>query len=228
MKLDSFYWIMKSTPWIWNSPLCYALANLVIRLPMMVVCLVEAARMVLLIIILFVSGVRKLHEALDGLLLATEKRKHLPFQSHFFLKSYTNLRLFIILCKFQEVVTLFLMCVGFCMAVACNFVCVRGYSEVPAFLFFSAPVGSGLTCTLIQVLVPRAVYFYDKTTTLLQQWKQTCASRNHYLSVRLRSLPPLKLYVGTGEYKLFYFKQATRITFYDTILSYTINALLTN
>jgi hypothetical protein len=226
LKVDTFYLIMKQTPWIWNNWICF-LPAAAFRIIMMAMLLIEAPRLILLILILLISGIRKALESLDIMMIASERKMHHPFQSFFLIRCYIRLQIHSLLLKFQEVVTFFLMALGLILAMFSGAGTVRGYSVVP-FMFYIVVCPVLFVCTvgIIQMTVPKAVEIHEKSVRLQKQWASCCVARKHYMSKKLQSLQSIKVFAGIGDIKMFYFEKSTRLIFYSTIISNTVNILL--
>lgn len=94
---------------------------------------------------------------------------------------------------------------------------------MPFYLFFA--IGSLAAMVGIGILLPFGIACYETSSKLLAGWGTRGRMR---LEVKMvKGLRPIGVRLGSGEFSFFVLRKSTTSTYYEAVMSCTINALVT-
>lgn len=170
-------------------------------------------------------------------LLTTRIRRTRPIYKtcHFFLETLRCFNELKIVASSAEYyitrVTTFYQIGGFFFAVVDGFGAVRMNHLLPFPLNVTPIVSFALVLAVASVMVPMATEVHETSHAFLLQIKReiyhVCGSRNLGLMRRVvQSNKPYIIYSGTGKYHIYENKRGTKISYFEYIMNYVINAIL--
>jgi hypothetical protein len=110
-----------------------------------------------------------------------------------------------------------------------NFITFRCYNIFPPILYTYFPTVSKSIFLVINLTLPLA---HDKSCNVVYMWpyilyKDLNRSRNvKYKRRVIKSVEPLRLFVGVDEHNFFYIKRSTKINMFTQIITQNVNLLL--
>ncbi|OXA47876.1 hypothetical protein Fcan01_16835 [Folsomia candida] len=115
-----------------------------------------------------------------------------------------------------------------------NFVALKGFGHFPFLVWLVAPAASAGMLVLCDFLLKSAVLFHETCRKVLDKLskKEAQVSRgNGICEWRLfrksvKAQRPLSFGVGIFYHRMYHYKQSTIVTYYYTIMDYTITAIL--
>jgi len=110
---------------------------------------------------------------------------------------------------------------GQILLVTCNYACIKLHSEFPAILFPVFPVLSGLSCVIIQALLPLTCNVHSDSSKFLVKIK-SIVGRDKLLRRVTIAFKPLIVKLGD----ISYCKRSTKTHYYASCADLTINVLL--
>lgn len=129
-----------------------------------------------------------------------------------------------------DTMVLFLMSCSFMTSVISNFCVVKLFHVMTIYVYVFIPFISATYLFLIHTTFPLAIQIYKSSTKILDDLKRSQMHRRYYggryLTKKLRAMRPLTLYAGFNDYRMFRLQNSTKSTFYNSILLYTINSII--
>lgn len=124
---------------------------------------------------------------------------------------------------------LVLMTVGSVAGIVCNFMTIKMHHKIPMPFYLLFPSMAVIIGISTQILLPFAVNVYEVANLLKQGYKKNVHFEGDmkYMKRRVRAIKVLRVYGGLFQFDMFGLKRSTKSTYFDNILSYTINLCLT-
>jgi hypothetical protein len=122
-----------------------------------------------------------------------------------------------------------LMLIGFVVGVALNFVSLKMYHAIPMPFYLYFPSVAILILITTEILLKMAVDININSKKMVRRkWKQVVVNQHDrkYVGRKIRATRVLRLDGWLLGYKIYECTQSTRVSYYEAILIYTINALL--
>lgn len=118
--------------------------------------------------------------------------------------------------------------VAFLAFVTLNFITLKMSHAIPMPLFLIFPSMAVACGIAIHVLLRISIAVYENSRKVLDKWSLILARirDKRYSRRRLRGFKETGIYAGFLHFNFYVCKKSTKSTFYDTILSYTISALM--
>jgi hypothetical protein len=139
--------------------------------------------------------------------------------------------------KMQESGAIFLM--GFCglISVFINFTALKLYEILPIYIYLPFPIVAVIILTAFDFVLPVTAKVNEISTGILVKWsvdvlnvfKEDANTSKRFLLYKRKivsSISPIRVFAGIGGNNFFWFMKSTKITFYDNIVTHTINLLL--
>jgi hypothetical protein len=235
LNLDPFYHILillQQTIPIFSLPWVIILHT--IRLIILCIGFAEIYRVVELIFIIFISGVRTMNRILKYIHTITNQRGIFCLPQ--MIKMHTQLELAIrLIALFQEGGTLISLSAGGLYGIFCMYFTIKGYVVFPFYFYILFPSISIFVICTFSIIFNMAIDVLEKSIELRRIWPLVWFKSRWAIVVRkqkkemrklLRSIRPVRLNVGIGEFRFFIVKRNTKITYFFMIITHTINLLL--
>jgi hypothetical protein len=151
-------------------------------------------------------------------------------------KMHTRLELAIQLISFfSEGGALNLLSSAVAIDIFCNYVTIKLYSVLPFFFYFIFPCISMFLAGSLTMLLTIGHQVFDMSTELARIWPVILFKNRWNIELMrktketrkiLRSIRPLRMYVGIEGTRFFFYKRSSKITILSETLICTINLLL--
>lgn len=144
-------------------------------------------------------------------------------------KRYRQALLFL---KYSEedtcVLCLIIHTVGFYVEVCFFYIAVMSYKRLPKAVYLFCVTLAVLVLIAISVMMPMIVDIHEVSLHIIREGKRALAHKRDIRFKRklLASLEPYKLYGGIGNFRFYFNQRSTKITYYEIILTYLIDAIL--
>lgn len=220
--------INDNLPESWKNQFQVQAIAIFVRVFIMLCGCLDACRTFPLLFILLMIGLQMILQIL--LILAVESRRMIMmsnFKLH--LDNYIKLCLNISTFRdFQGEATAILIWTGSVLWVTVNFVSMKLYSVLPLFLYFFFFVLAIVCPVIVSQTLPYATNCHDHSKKLLWSWKisTVTGTNKKYLLRKIASLQPVRLCASIAGFNLFVVQNSTKSTYYNVIILYTINAVI--
>jgi len=220
LELDPFIVLIKESEMLANNPQLYAVAT-VIRIFLIFLAVSGAVRVIMLILFMFIIETRVILEIMKKILQQLEISKIFRV-AH----DYNVLQILLEHLQLQENVVFVLMGTGLFIISAGNFCLIVYYDKWPILLYLSTLSVITITYVTVIILMPVVIQTHSMSNSFLHDIKSICRATKNYEFKRIKNLRPVYTFVSLGSYRMFYFKRSTKSTYYMTIMTCTVNFLL--
>lgn len=117
---------------------------------------------------------------------------------------------------------------GIALSVSINFGTIKMYSIIPISFYLFFPLASVVIPMCLQIIMPMVINIYEGGQKVVWKWKYyTNYSQNiKYVTRMITARKKVRINVGLFGFVFFFLKKSTKVTYYYTILSYTISAIM--
>jgi len=116
----------------------------------------------------------------------------------------------------------FILFPGFALEVIFNYLILKGFDKLPITIYLFAILVGIIIPIIIATELPQAGEGYEASETLIHLWKSRCKSKSELRYKSVRACKP----VGSSMRGMFIFRVTTTTTFFEALMDYTINAIL--
>jgi len=111
---------------------------------------------------------------------------------------------------------------GFALEINFNYLILKCFDKLPITIYLFVILVGIIIPFIITTELPQAGKGYEASETLIHLWKSRCKSKSDLRYKSVRACKP----VGYSMGGMFMFRVATTTTFFEALMDYTINAIL--
>lgn len=117
---------------------------------------------------------------------------------------------------------------GLVMSVAFNFATIKMSQVIPMPIYLAFPIFAFATLIIIQIMMPMLIKICVGGEEVAWKWKYYIfySKDVKYVTRMIRARQGVRINVGLFGFRFFFVKKSTKATYYYTLLSYTISALM--
>ncbi|OXA40158.1 hypothetical protein Fcan01_24913 [Folsomia candida] len=232
MQFDAFYYPLRDLDRVYefSQPTMFAIN--VLRFTILMINALEIARVMSLVILLFISALNLMKSIFSTLLHESDRcfvsmaRINSGITTH--LKTQLAMNAF---APFQEMGTFFLILMGLVVFVVANFVTLKLYDAMPFPVYSFFPSVSAVTALIVNLTLPLAHGLLDVSTELKRRWGASMVGEGNKLELkcgrrRLKGVQPFCMWAGFGGSKMFRLNKETKVQYFEQVISGTVNLLL--
>lgn len=119
-----------------------------------------------------------------------------------------------------------LLFAGLMLSVSVNFATIKMSHIIPMPIYLVFPAVAVIIPMIIQVMMPMLIKIYVGGESVIWKWKYFARFSKDlkFVTRMIRARQGVRINVGVFGYRLFFVKKSTKVTYYNTVLSYTISA----
>jgi hypothetical protein len=231
-NLDPLYYIIQNIPQEYLPFPIWLLLH-TIRFFILFIGCSEVCRMMSIILFLFISALRMGVRFLNNMLILAPFNQGRLLKRIIMLHSCFQIALKLI-GPFQETGTGFSLIIGMLLSIMFNVATIKGFSVVPFWIYVFCPSVSLLlicACDLSFPYTHRVNELSEKLLGIAPEVMMESLFYNNFqrkITKRtIKSIKSLRIFVGFNGHNFFWMKKSTKITYWDFIITQTINILLT-